>query len=287
VLKRAGNRGEMMPFGWFLSIVLASLAFAVAPVRAEEPRLAISGYDPVAYFTDGKPVPGQNQHDYVWHNARWRFASAEHRDLFASDPERYAPQYDGYCAMGVTGVAVAAPHKDTVDPEAWTIVEGKLYLTHTKRSLELWREQATENVKQANEHWQFVKDQVDPTIVGLPCRARPPTVVVNTSKGKRVLIVGGQSALDSDGHIVGKGDIRAQLEQVGKNVDACLKAVGAAKSDIILSRTYVTDLNMFKQYANVRDQYLGPETKGSMTLETPKLAEPDSLVEIEVLAALN
>ena len=67
----------------------------------DETRLAISGYDPVAYFTDGKPVPGVSEFEYVWHNAGWRFASAAHRDLFVKDPGHYAPQFDGYCALGV------------------------------------------------------------------------------------------------------------------------------------------------------------------------------------------
>ena len=271
----------------FAAALTGGLVFAAPAVLAAEPRLAISGYDPVAYFTDEKPTPGDNAYEFVWHNARWRFASAEHRDLFAANPERYAPQYDGYCALGVTGTDIASPHKDTVDPEAWKIVEGKLYLTHTKRSLERWREQAAENIMRAGEHWQFVKDQTDPTLVGPPCRARPPTVIVTTSTGKRVLIVGGQSALDGDGRLVGKGDMRAQLEQAGKNVEACLKAAGASKSDIVLARTYVADLGAFKQYADIRDRYLGRESKCSMTVESRTLADPDSLVEMEAIAALD
>lgn len=289
MIKKGCRRGgTVRRFGWLFATALAAcLWFAVPLASAAEVRLAISGYDPVAYFTDGKPVAGKSEHEFVWHSARWRFASAEHRDMFAGDPERYAPQYDGYCAMGVRGVEVAAPHKDTVDPEAWAIVEGKLYLTHTKRSLELWREEEADSIKLGNEHWQFVKDQADPTMVGPPCRARPPSVIVTTSGGKRVLIIGNQSPLDNEGQIVGKGDMRAQLEQVGKNVDACLKAVGAAKSDIVLARTYVADLTLFKKYADLRDRYIGPETKGSMTVETPKLAQPDFLVEIEAIAALD
>src|SRR3974377_399911 len=106
--------------------------------RSEEARLSIGGYDPVAYFTEGKPVPGKTEFEYVWHDLRWRFASAAHRDLFVKDPEHYAPQYDGYCAMGVADVFVG-PHKDTVDPEAWAIVDDKLYLTHTRRTLDRWR----------------------------------------------------------------------------------------------------------------------------------------------------
>jgi len=91
----------------------------------DEARIAISGYDPVAYFTDGTPVRGASDVEYVWHSARWYFASAAHRDLFISDPEHYAPQYDGFCAMGAA--VDKGAHKYTVDPQAWAIVDGKLY----------------------------------------------------------------------------------------------------------------------------------------------------------------
>jgi hypothetical protein len=95
--------------GWLL------LGVGLSPAaRGEEPKLSISGYDPVAYFTDGKPVQGRAEIEYLWHKLRWRFASDAHRDLFTKTPDQYAPQYDGYCAMGVSNDADA--HKDTVDP---------------------------------------------------------------------------------------------------------------------------------------------------------------------------
>ena len=103
-------------------LVLASLPSSAA--RGEEARLSISGYDPVAYFTDGKPIQGKPDLETLWHRLRWRFASVSHRDMFVKDPDRYTPQYDGYCAMGAS--LDAAAHKDTVDPEAWAIVDGKL-----------------------------------------------------------------------------------------------------------------------------------------------------------------
>ena len=79
------------------------VTMALIPIaRGEEPQLSISGYDPVAYFTDGKPIKGNAEFEYLWHKLRWRFASSGHRDLFVSSPSQYAPQYDGYCAMGVT-----------------------------------------------------------------------------------------------------------------------------------------------------------------------------------------
>src|ERR1700757_1665504 len=93
---------------------LIGLLFAtvlVPAARSDEPKLSISGYDPVAYFTDGKPVKGKSELEYLWHKLRWRFANGEHHDLFVKDPDRYTPQYDGYCAMGVAEGSGAA-HKD-------------------------------------------------------------------------------------------------------------------------------------------------------------------------------
>ena len=130
-----------------------------------------SAADPVAYFTDGKPVPGMAEFEYQWHDARWRFASAAHRNLFAKNPEHYAPQYDSYCALGV---AFKEPHKDTVDPNAWAIINGKLYLTHTARALAAWRGNAAANIDRAKETWPTVKTQAEPVVVGRHARlARP------------------------------------------------------------------------------------------------------------------
>ena len=189
--------------------------------------------------------------------------------------------------MGVRGVAVAAPHKDTVDPEAWAIVDGKLYLTHTRGSMEVWREKAVDNIKKANQNWPIVKTQTEPVIVGAPCRNHPPTVIVTVEGGGRRVIVGGQLALDKDGHVVGKGDLPAQIEQVAKNVDACLKTAEAKTTDILLTRTYVADKAAFLKYADIRTRYLGPEQPASTTVESPKLVGSDFLVEIEAVAALN
>lgn len=142
--------------GLLLAIVV-SLPLFGSSSRAAEPLLAISGYDVVAYFTDGKPTSGTSAYEYVWHDAHWRFASAAHRDLFAKDPEHYAPQYDGYCAMGAARGGEA--HKDTVDPHAWAIVDGKLYLTHSPEALAKWRQNPHENIERANRDWPSVKKQ--------------------------------------------------------------------------------------------------------------------------------
>jgi enamine deaminase RidA (YjgF/YER057c/UK114 family) len=274
-------------FGLKLTVKVLSVLFVTlvgSGAWGDETRLSIGGYDPVAYFTDAKPVPGKSEFEYVWHDALW--SSAAHRDLFIKDPEHYAPQYDGYCALGVS--LAKGAHKDTVDPEAWAIVNGKLYLAHTTRALDRWRENAAANIELADAHWSTVKDQPEPVVVGPPCPDRPPSVVVSLAGGARRVLIGGQVALGEDGKVIGKGDMRAQVEQVGKNIQACLKAAGAGVSDIILTRAYVTDANAFSTTADLRTRYLGPESKTSSTALVPKIAAgPDFLVEIEAVATLN
>ena len=192
----------------------------------------------------------------MWHKLRWRFASDAHRELFAKDPDRYAPQYDGYCAMGTS--VDAAAHKDTVDPEAWAIVDGKLYLTHNQYWLQVWREKAEEYIRRADASWPAVADLPAPEIVGPPCSASPPTTKVALRDGGHLVAVAGQVARDAAGNVVGKGDLRAQIEQVGKNVGACLDAGGATVKDIVFTVSYVTQPADFDKYADLRERYFGP-----------------------------
>ena len=272
------NRGVTL-----LSLVFVALFGATA--RGDEPKLSISGYDPVAYFTDGRPVQGKADFEYVWRKLRWRFASGEHRDLFIKDPQRYAPQYDGYCAMGAANEAAA--HKDTVDPEAWAIVDGKLYLVHSSYWLEQWREQAKEYIKRADADWRVVADLPDPVIVGAPCAASPPTTAVTLRDGGRLLVIGAQVPRDEAGNVVGKGDMRAQIEQVGKNVGACLKAAGATVNDIAFTITSVTAPAEFDKYADLLPRYFGPPSPKSKTVRTPQLSNPDFLLQVEAFAAIK
>ena len=109
-----------------LGAILVAAAFAMASsslLAAEPAPLAIKGFDPVAYFTLGKPVPGRADIAYEWDEYRYNFSSAEHREMFKSDPVRYAPQFPNFCALALTrGVAFEA------NPEYWLINDGKLYL---------------------------------------------------------------------------------------------------------------------------------------------------------------
>lgn len=244
-----------------------------------------AAYDTVAYFTDGKPVQCKPEFEYLWHKLRWRFATGEHRDLFAKDPNRYTPQYDGYCAMGTSGDDAA--HKDTVDPEAWAIVDGKLYLTHNQYWLQVWREKADEYIRRADADWHAVADLPEPIIVGPPCAASPPTTKVALRDGGHWVVVAGQVARDAAGNVVGKGDMRAQLEQVGKNVDACLNVGGATVKDIVFTVNYVTQPAEFDKYADLRERYFGPPSPKSATVPVRQLANPDLLVQVEAFAAIK
>jgi enamine deaminase RidA (YjgF/YER057c/UK114 family) len=264
---------------------LLFVALFGSTARGDEPRLSISGYDPVAYFTDGRPVRGKAEFEHVWRKLRWHFASGEHRDLFVKDPQRYAPQYDGYCAMGAA--VEGAAHKDTVDPEAWAIVDGKLYLVHSTYWLEKWRERAKEYIKQADADWRAVADLADPVIVGPPCAASPPTAAVTLRNGGRLLIIGAQVSRDDAGNVVGKGDMRAQIEQVGKNIGACLKAGGATVNDIIFTISSVTAPADFDKYADLLPRYFGPPSPESKTVRAPHLSSPDFLLQVEAFAAIK
>ena len=117
-------------------------------VNAED-GVAIKGYDSVAYFTDGRAMEGKSEFEYKWDDVHWRFANATHRDEFAADPERYAPQYGGFCAGGMYfGEAIAA------DPTAWKIVDGKLYLFSKPAFVDGWSKDAASRIQAADENWR-------------------------------------------------------------------------------------------------------------------------------------
>ena len=138
-----------------LLVAASSFATPTPPVAAESVPLAIKGYDPVAYFTVGSPVRGLPKIEYEWDEHRYRFASAEHRELFKADPVRYAPQFANFCAMALTrGERVEA------DPENWLISEGKLYLFGSGKPLgpALFQRDLAGNIIKANENrWQIEK----------------------------------------------------------------------------------------------------------------------------------
>ncbi|MBA4851706.1 YHS domain-containing protein [Emticicia sp. BO119] len=115
---------------------------------------AIRGYDAVAYFTESKPVKGKTDFSYQWNNATWYFSSAENLNKFKATPEKYAPQFGGYCAYGLS-----EGHKSPTQPDAWTIVDNKLYLNYNVKVKEKWSENKEERIKKANENWVDLKDK--------------------------------------------------------------------------------------------------------------------------------
>ncbi len=115
--------------------------------------IAIGGTDPVAYFSEGKPVQGSPEFSAEYMGATWHFANAEHRDRFTADPEAYAPQYGGFCAFGVA----AAERKIETVPEAWSIVDGKLYLNYTLPTQERWNEDIPGYIATADQVWPTIK----------------------------------------------------------------------------------------------------------------------------------
>ena len=115
---------------------------------------AIQGYDAVAYFADNKPVMGIKSFLYQWNGADWYFASKEHLDLFKATPEKYAPQYGGYCAYGVSD-----NHKAPTTPDAFTITNGKLYLNYNIKVKSLWYPEKEKRILLADSLWQTVKLQ--------------------------------------------------------------------------------------------------------------------------------
>ena len=120
-------------------------AAAQRPAWLPSRRLAIKGYDPVAYFTLQRATPGVAQFEYEWDEHRWQFANARHRDLFKADPVRYAPQFETFCA-----VSLARGEVHEASPEYWLIIDDKLYLFGKAIGPELFRKDYKAMLEQAN-----------------------------------------------------------------------------------------------------------------------------------------
>jgi hypothetical protein len=147
-----------LPRRMFLfSAAAALLGAEVSLANTDSPpagrRIALSGYDPVAYFTDGRPEKGSNAFWFAFDDAVYLFRSAEHRAMFAADPERYAPQYDGFCAAGVS-----KGYKTEPDPEAWVIANGKLYVLMLKERVPDFKRDTAAFVDKADANWPTLRD---------------------------------------------------------------------------------------------------------------------------------
>ncbi len=114
-------------------------------------NIAIEGYDPVAYFQQDQAVEGSKKYQHEWQGAKWNFSSAENRDLFATNPEKYAPQYGGYCAYAVSQNTTAG-----IDPDQFTILDGKLYLNYNADIQKKWQQDRDSYIEQADKNWPKV-----------------------------------------------------------------------------------------------------------------------------------
>jgi hypothetical protein len=148
--RRAAIAGLAVLFGG------AAISAASRTAAAVDVPLAIKGYDPVAYFTDGKPVRGLSEFEYQWDDYRWQFASASHRDMFKTDPVHFAPQFGNYCAMALSlGQIVVA------NPENWLISDGKLYVfgKAAPAGPTLFAKKLAANITKANENRSILPKQ--------------------------------------------------------------------------------------------------------------------------------
>ncbi len=154
--KPTSNRAHLRTL---LAGILTGTALLVAPVPAladKEPvyksqGIAIRGSDTVAYFRQGKLVAGSEEFEHEWMGAIWRFSSQENLEVFTADPEAYAPRYGGYCAW-----AVSQGYTASTDPQAWRIVDGKLYLNYSQSVQSQWEQNISGNIDQANNNWPGV-----------------------------------------------------------------------------------------------------------------------------------
>lgn len=137
------------------ALVLSGLA-AAPPAFADKPpvytapfsRVAVGGYDPVAYFTDGRPVRGASEHSLTYQGYEYRFASAAHLAAFRADPARYLPRYGGYCAW-----AAAQGRTASGDPRYWRIVDGRLYLNYNAEIQQRWERDIPGFIRAADANW--------------------------------------------------------------------------------------------------------------------------------------
>ena len=143
-MKSPCSTNIILMFALLLLIGFGGIAAGQSPMG----DLAIKGYDTVAYFKAGKALKGNESFTVQWHNLTWYFQTSENRDLFKTSPEKYAPQYDGYCAWALTEA-----RKAVTDPEVWKIVDGKLYLNCSQEAYEKWSRDIPGNIKKADRNW--------------------------------------------------------------------------------------------------------------------------------------
>lgn len=135
------------------ALFFAALVHAGVDTETDDNGVILAGYDAVAYFTENAAVEGSEKYTAVHNNAIYRFSSAENRDLFNENPNKYEPQYGGFCAYGA-----ALGKKFDVDGKAFEVVDGKLFVNKNEDVYETWAEDKTENIDEADKQWPGIKD---------------------------------------------------------------------------------------------------------------------------------
>lgn len=140
----------------FIGIALSFAACAKTPdfsaIDKDGEGTALRGFDAVAYFAVENAVQGRREYELVWNGAKWLFSSEENLQKFKQNPEAYAPQFGGYCSY-----AVSRGYTADGDPNAWKIVDGKLYLNYNLEVREIWEKDQQQNIKKGEEHWDGFK----------------------------------------------------------------------------------------------------------------------------------
>ncbi len=150
-LRRAGFAFALAVLPLMAATATPTLALQPSVYSARAEHIAINGYDPVAYFVNAKPVKGVEALSADYNGAKWLFVSTTNRDAFVSAPETYAPQFGGYCAW-----AVSKGYTASTDPEAWKIVDGKLYLNYSKDVAVMWAKDIPGNIAKGHANWPMV-----------------------------------------------------------------------------------------------------------------------------------
>jgi len=142
-----------------LSLAVIILA-VMAQVHAQKSEVyapngkAIKGYDPVAFFTNSKPVMGVDSLSYSWNGATWLFSNRQNLQRFKAQPAKYAPQYGGYCAYGT-----AQGHKASIEIDTWTVLNDKLYFNYNQKVKEMWVKDEPGYIQKADKQWPDIKNK--------------------------------------------------------------------------------------------------------------------------------
>ena len=150
------TRIARLQFALVPALMVTAIVVGLAAARKPEiytfrGRVALDGYDAVSYVSAGKPLRGRPELEHRWKDAVWRFSTTENRDRFIEEPERYAPQFGGYCAY-----AVSKGYTASGDPLVWRIVDDRLYVNYSREAARLWQEDIPGNIAKGRRNWPGV-----------------------------------------------------------------------------------------------------------------------------------